>query len=61
VTIYILIITLVILVPLVIGLAYFIRHSSEKRKGVRGREPKKIDPVTLDRNPEMPHRPGATS
>jgi hypothetical protein len=49
------------------GLAYLIKSSSGKRQ--RGRaggpaveeQPKNIEPVTLDRSPEMPHRPGATS
>lgn len=64
-TFTILFIGLLVLIPLVIGIAYVARNASSRRTAVRGREPdaepKKGTPVTLDRNPEMPHRPGATS
>ncbi len=72
-TIYILIIVLLIGVPLVIGISYLAKNTSEKHRVARGRddsptvvkegsrEPRKGDPVTLDRSPEMPHKPGATS
>jgi hypothetical protein len=61
VTFTILFLGLLVLIPAVIGIAYIAKSSSEKRRSARGREPKKLEPVTLDRNPEMPHRPGATS
>jgi hypothetical protein len=65
VTFYILLIALLILIPAVIGVAYVVRNASNKRVRAGGAgagdRPKNADPVTLDRNPEMPHRPGATS
>lgn len=67
-TFTLLFIGILILIPIVIGVAYVARNMSAKRAGgrVHGREsesgePKNATPVTLDRNPEMPHRPGATS
>jgi hypothetical protein len=60
VTFTLLFIGLLILIPIVIGVAYVARNASAKR-GRTAAEPKKAEPVTLDRNPEMPHRPGATS
>jgi hypothetical protein len=63
VTLYIVIFLLVLLIPVVLGIAYFAKRMSVKREAVRGRteEPKNGTPVTLDRNPEMPKMPGATS
>jgi hypothetical protein len=61
VTFTILFLGLLVLIPLVIGIAYHARNVSEKRRRASRGEPKNATPVTLDRNPEMPHRPGATS
>jgi hypothetical protein len=52
---------LLILIPIGIGVAYLVRNSKEKVVETKPATPKKADPVTLDRSPEMPHRPGATS
>jgi hypothetical protein len=59
---------LLVLIPVVIGIGYLARKSQGDRP-VPNRRPdppprpgeKNIDPVTLDRSPQMPHKPGATS
>jgi hypothetical protein len=69
VSIYILIIVLLLGVPAFLGVVYLIRNKSERGRPVQGREAppapppgaRNLDPVTLDRNPEMPKQPGATS
>ena len=62
-TLYILIFLVIFLIPVVIGIAYFGKRLSVKREAEhrRGEEPKNGTPVTLDRNPNMPKMPGATS
>lgn len=62
VTIYLLFILLPLLIGGVIALSFIIKRSSERRRHLPGgEEPKKYEPVTLDRSPEMPHRQDATS
>jgi hypothetical protein len=64
VTFTILFIGSILLILGVVAMAYVINKTSEKRKRQRAGvedKPRNIDPVTLDRSPEMPHRPGATS
>jgi hypothetical protein len=61
VTFTILIIALLVIIPIAIGIGYIARHASERRRNAPDRVPAKGEAVTLDRSPEMPHRPGATS
>ena len=58
---YIACLFLIIVIPAVIGIAYLANRAANKRKNVRGRLPRNGEPVTLDRNPQMPKMPGATS
>ena len=57
-TFIILFVSVLALIGVAIASGIIVRNSSEKR---RGGAPPKGKPVTLDRSPEMPHRPGATS
>jgi hypothetical protein len=54
---------IVFLIPVVLGVVYFRKQMSgrRQRERVNGEEAKNGTPVTLDRNPEMPKMPGATS
>lgn len=58
-TFIILVLAVLVLVGVAVAIGTIVRRGSEKRRGVEA--PKKGEPVTLDRSPEMPHRPGATS
>jgi hypothetical protein len=68
-SIYIVIFALLLGVPLFLGVVHLVNKMSLKRRVARGRRKpqplttgeRNIEPVTLDRNPEMPHHPGATS
>jgi len=61
VTIYIICFLLLGLIPIVFGVGYFARVASRRRTRVRGPEVRNGTPVTLDRSPDMPKMPGATS
>jgi hypothetical protein len=43
------------------GALYIGRNRRVLGEAVRKRRPRKFEPVTLDRSPEEPHVPGATS
>ena len=59
---YIVSILLLLLIPAVIAFSFVAARISKKRRGQGGaRTPRKFEPVTLDRSPEMPHRTDATS
>ena len=64
--IYIIILLLLVGLPLLVWIsARLARRTTEDVGGVHGRDAppppsgKNATPVTLDRNPEMPHKPGA--
>ena len=61
--IYVVTFLVMFLIPVVFGVVYFMKQVSVKRQRERiyGKEPKNATPVTLDRNPQMPKMPGATS
>lgn len=58
-TFTILLVAVLVLIGVAITIGTVVRNS--QRRQARGGPPPKGKPVTLDRNPEMPHRPGATS
>jgi hypothetical protein len=49
------------LVPIVLGIVYLARNRAVLAEALRKRAPRKYEPVTLDRSPDKPHSPGATS
>ena len=61
---YIASIIVLLLVPTVIAVSFVAARISKRREAEKlahKHEPRKFEPVTLDRSPEMPHRKDATS
>jgi hypothetical protein len=64
VSFYIVTIALLLLIPTVIAISYVaakVAQRKENERLVHKHVPRKFEPTTLDRSPEMPHRTDATS